>query len=284
MIVRVYGSRGIIPVSGEKFKKYGGNTACLAIRDKKSNEFFIFDAGTGLKKLGEDLIAIEHIDKIHIFLTHIHSDHISGLPFFLPLYSKKYNIIIYGPASLIYNLKSEILSLFKQHTNPVNLGEPVADIQIMELEETSLTVSNINIKTILLNHPIENLGYRISVDETSICYLTDHEPYRKGMDNIKQIKNNRYKEFILNTSMMIADAQYLPDEYEMYKGWGHAPVNYIINQAIEGRVKRVVLTHHDPNRTDIQIDDILQHYRKLLIKKNIKLEIIAAKEIDEYTV
>lgn len=284
----MYGTRGILPSPGNETRKYGGNTTCIAIRAEEVNELIIVDAGSGIIKLGQDLTNQGSNYKIKILITHIHMDHLQGLPYFLPFYDPRNQIQIYYPHYPHVSLEKIIKILTNQHVNPVHMGNIKAKVTYNYIHEDPIYIKNLKITTCRMNHPIVTYGFKFQIRNKILTIATDHEQYeniQKMSDEAKpdyNLSDQDYCAFIENSDILIADAQYLPDEVKLYRGWGHSSVNYIVNQAISANVRKLVITHHDPNRSDLQIDTILEHYRNLLTKKGFIMELIAAKEVEEY--
>ena len=157
MKIRIWGCRGSIPTPGQNTVRYGGNTTCVEIND--SNNIIIVDAGTGIRRLGEDLIN-RQINDINLIISHSHWDHIQGFPFFAPIYSDKTNINIYGSSSGSYKRFEDI---FKQQMTyeyfPISFLELEANIKFHNIDET-LQIGNLNISTIKNNHPIQTNGFK----------------------------------------------------------------------------------------------------------------------------
>ena len=285
--IRMFGVRGLVPSSGEHLKKYGGNTSCALLNFDRNEKIFIIDGGSGIKVFGEHLVKHENLD-IHIFLTHYHTDHIIGLPFFLPLFKESEKITFYGPKPIEKSLEKFILEHIKNSQVPVPLGKIQCDLQFKEISEESFSIDELKIKTQKMNHLINCIGYRFELNEQSITFTTDHENYFESIDiensgqNEADNLNQKHLNFIKKSSILVSDAQYLPSEYIRYKGWGHSSVLDAVNRAIAARVKILILYHHDPNREDWQIDKIITHYRRILEKKNIDMKIYAAREGWEY--
>lgn len=288
MKIRMYGTRGIMPTPGWDSKKYGGNTSCIALRLEDSNDINIIDAGTGIIKLGQELVNQKVNFNIRIFLTHCHMDHIQGFPFFLPVYDPGNHITVYSPRSGAVSTEKIFQVLMNDNVNPLYLGKLRANIQYEYIDEKGMSFKTMKLKVCRLNHPVYTLGFRIEHRGKILSVTTDHEPPEnlvhksKGDKDYYELSDLEYASFVENSDLLIADAQYLPDEVKQYHGWGHANLNYMVNQAVQANVRKLVITHHDPNRTDLQLDTILEHYRSLLVKKGSRLELIGAKEIEEY--
>ena len=285
--IRMFGVRGLIPSPAENMTKYGGNTSCAYLDYTGNNKILIIDSGSGIKSLGEKLVKSENHD-IHIFLTHYHIDHIIGLPFFLPLYKKSEKVTIYGPKHLEEPFEDFLLKFIQNRQNPVPLGEIQCKLQFRELSEDVFNIDDLTVKTKKMNHIVNCIGYRFEANGQSISFTTDHETYFDAADTKDRVQseadklNMKFINFIKNSNILVADAQYLPDEYHKYKGWGHSSVLDTVNRAAAAGIKILILFHHDPNREDWQIDKIVTHYRRIIEKKNIDLKIFAAREGWEY--
>jgi len=284
--VRVYGVRGIIPTPEPKNTKYGGNTSCVGVRIQGVEDFFIFDAGTGIKKLGEELSLLRHPMRIHLFLSHLHHDHIMGLPYFIPLYMPKVVTKIYAPRDESYKLQDVIETITRESFQSAPFGEKSPLVEYHELEEKPLSLKNVKIIPCRLNHPVATFGYRLEYSGCSMTYALDHEGnyLNRAGETIGNLSDEEYIRFISKSDLLIGDGQYLPNEIELYRNWGHGSVNYLVNQAVAAEVKKLIFSHHDPNRSDRQIDDIVAHYRKILKRKEIDLELLAAKETEEHDI
>lgn len=284
MRIRFFGVRGFFPTPGKETASYGGNTSCVAIDLPSLETMLIFDAGTGIRQLGETIIASPEEYKVHLFISHIHWDHIQGFPYFLPNFIKNFKLHIYGPKLLEGSVLEKLTSQVVHQHLPVKLGDIQANIHFRELEEESFSLGAIQVQTFKLNHPVVCLGYRVRFGAKSVTYATDHEPYFEALgessDEAPSLDdmNRRYRNFIAGSDLLIADGQYLPDEYDEHQGWGHSTVAYAVNQAARAGVKKLVFTHHDPNRTDSQLDKITHHYQAILKRKQSDLKLLPAHE------
>ena len=284
MDIRFWGVRGSIPSPGKNTVKYGGNTACVELRFRDSQRLIIIDAGSGIRELGDHLLIDDHHRgpvEADLFFTHTHIDHIIGFPFFAPLYVQGTKLRIYGPATYDEDTLENIIgSQMSYHYFPVRLVEVAAEMVYRELKEGHFELGDgIEVTTRYLNHPLLCLGYRFEHHGRIFCTVYDTEPFRNlfaeasssvGGDDrtaanegqiVADRENSRLEEFFAGADLLIYDAQYLQEEYESCRlGWGHATVEYAIAAARRACVKRVILFHHDPGRTDAEIDTLASTY------------------------
>jgi phosphoribosyl 1,2-cyclic phosphodiesterase len=296
--VRFWGVRGSIPCPGSATIVFGGNTSCLEVR--ADGRLVIIDLGTGIKPLGDWLMANDFkkgpIDT-DIFLTHTHWDHIMGFPMFVPLFIPTTKLRIRGPVSFEDDTLESILSVQLSHKYwPIRLSELSAHLEYDQLKETILDLGGgLIVKTKYINHPVRCLGYRIEYGGKSIVTAYDHEPFSNlfptnpedpDYDEIAaeegeitaREENEKVLKFFLNADVLVHDCQYTAKEYEAGKqGWGHTSYEYAINAANKANVKKLILFHHDPNRTDEQLTSLEAEYQRL-IKNKTSMEIMMAKE------
>ncbi len=282
MRVRFWGVRGSIPCPGTETVKYGGNTPCLELR-LDSGRLIIIDAGSGLRELGNHLM-IHDLPKgpIHteIFLSHTHWDHIMGLPFFTPSYVPGTRIKVFGPVSFEdQGLRDIVGGQFTYRYFPVRQTELAATIEYFDLKEDRYDLGDgLVLSTKYLNHPILCLGYRFEYQGKVFCTAYDTEPfhnvfctdvcdpdYDEAMaiegEMVAKEENLRVEEFFSGADFLIHDTQYTMKEYASSKtGWGHSPIEYAIAAANRTKVKRMALFHHDPLRTDAQLDGLANTY------------------------
>ncbi len=267
MIIRLRGVRGSIPVPGPNTVKYGGNTTCLEIiTDEK--EKIVIDSGSGIRQLGLDQMA-EMPVTVNLFITHTHWDHIQGLPFYTPLFVPGNKINIYGAFDPVYRKDiREILAAQMEYCYfPVRESELNADITYTSLQEGEpVVIGSTQVTPILLNHPVLNYGYKIESNNKKFFFTGDYEPatniydeaddgyalYQEMVDK----QNEIITQFIYEADAAVMDAQYTKEEYVTKKGWGHGTYDSCIALAKKAKVKQLFLTHHDPTRTDDQLDTI----------------------------
>ena len=275
MKIKFWGSRGSIPTPGPNTVKYGGNTSCVQV-DTGNGDLIIIDAGSGIRELGQQLMATEFgkgQGKGHLFLTHTHWDHIQGFPFFVPTFIPGNSFTIYG-ANRIDTKLDEILSGQMVYPYfPVPIEVMGSDLRFREIQEGSFELEDIQITACRLNHPGGALGYRIEHGGKIFTYSSDTEHLANGGFDSKVLELSK------DSDLVIYDSQYTPEEYETKVGWGHSTGQKGAELAQEAGAKRLAMYHHDPSHTDDKMDEILDRCRKEAKEKGIKnIEILAASE------
>jgi ribonuclease BN (tRNA processing enzyme) len=255
-----YGCRGSYPVSHPRFIRYGGNTSSLLI--EKGEKPVIFDAGTGIINIGKYLLEKPAIHSLDIFLTHLHIDHIQGLPFFQPVFQSNYHINIYCPRYRDYSLKKTIFTLFNHPFSPISKEGIKADLNFFELYQSNGKISlqdGLEVAHIKEDsHPVSGvLIYRLLDNDKSLVYATDVESPEGFSEKVA--------EFIDGSDVLIHDSQYFDEEYycsnHSRKGYGHSTSMMAVENAIRCRVKKLFLFHYDPSYSDQDLERMLKEAR-----------------------
>lgn len=253
MKITFYGVRGSIPSPGPDTCRYGGNTSCVHI-ETASGRDVVLDAGTGIRSLGKRLIEQDGI--INILLSHGHWDHIQGYPFFKPIYQPDRQIRVYTSA---IDHHGQLCSLFDQIDGanfPVKASDlPSQSVCVTENIESELARQDICVRRMPINHPGGGYAYRIEDDGTSCAYITDNELDPPGQLSTRY---DQWVTFCRGVNVLIHDAQYLAADMPHKHGWGHSLVSQVRQLAVDAEVGCLVLFHHDPDRTDTEIDFIQQ--------------------------
>jgi len=271
MIIRCWGSRGSIAVSGKEYLKYGGDTTCIEIRTK-DDDIIIIDAGSGIRRLGNELLNQKRHDYSLVF-THAHWDHLLGFPFFKPLYFSKTRITMYGCPFAKKSIKEIVLQPMNPPFFPVNFESIKATICADEACTKRFFIKSLEVEPILISHPNQGIGYKFIEDGKSFVFLTDNElSYRHpgGLDY------RDYLEFVMGADLLIHDAEYTPEEYRKTKMWGHSTYTDALRLAIEARVKRFGLFHHNQDRSDDAIDALVRECQATVRKHKSPAECFAA--------
>lgn len=278
MALTFWGTRGTLPVPGEKSLKYGGNTSCVSLSLPREH-FLIFDAGSGIKVLSDHLIKGQIIlAPTKIFISHPHWDHINALPFFVPLYIPGNEIEICGSPHGDISTRDIISAQMDGVYFPVNIKEFGAGISFRDIREEEIIFDNIKVRTMLLNHPGNTLGYRVEYKDRSVCYVTDNEIYPESSQYYSSDYLKRLTAFIRGTEALIMDATYSEEEYAIKANWGHSSVVQVANLAADAAVKTLFLFHHDPDQSDDDIDAKLETAKALIGKRSAGTTCIAPKE------
>jgi len=283
MNVRFWGVRGSIPCPGPLTQKYGGNGACIELRVGDSERLVIIDAGSGIRQLGNFLMQHDLPKgpiQAEIFLSHTHWDHIMGFPFFVPIYVPGSRLKVYGPVSFEEETLEEVVGgQMKYRYFPVNMGELRSSIEYIRLREEAGRDhgDGLLLPTKFLNHPITALGYRFEYQGKSFCTCYDFEPFRNLFitdpehpdydeamavegEEVAREQNQAMEDFFAGADLLVHDSQYTDAEMKSRMGWGHSSCEYAIAAARRAGVKRLALFHHDPDRTDAQIDAMAASY------------------------
>lgn len=256
--VTIWGARGSRPVPGPDTVQYGGNTPCVQVQI--GEHLLIFDAGTGICNLGQHLEKQfgDNPIKGDIFITHTHWDHIQGLPFFLPAFKKGNVFTLYGQGKMNQAFEALMKGQMVYPHFPVQFEDMAASIEFHEVEtgkQITLT-DGIIIETLQNNHPSGSISYRINYGGHTCCYMTDLEHY--------STINYELVEFIGDADLVIYDANYTDGEYLGLNdspnriGWGHSTWQEGIKLVQLANAKRLILFHHDANRTDKELEVIEQ--------------------------
>ncbi len=302
MKIKFWGVRGSIPCPGPNTVKYGGNTACIEVWFEDIERLIIIDAGSGIRELGNDILKREMLKKgikAEILLTHTHWDHIMGFPFFTPIYIPGAKLKVYGPVTYEdETLEETVGGQLTYRYFPVRQAELAAKIEYISLKEEKLDLGDgINLTTKYLNHPVLCLGYRLEYKGKTFCTAYDTEPfqnvfcsdpddpaYDEGMfregEEVAKEENQRLEKFFSESDLLVYDAQYTKDEYLSSKvGWGHSSIEYTIEFSGRSGVKRLALFHHEPLRTDKEIDELTQKH--CISQKDSGMDVFFAREGEE---
>ncbi len=274
-----WGVHGTLPVPGKHTIRYGGNTSCVSL-SFPNGRLFIFDAGTGIKQLSNELSRDENRIKAKIFITHPHWDHINGLPFFSPLYVQGNEFELYGPSHGEVTMHQLLAAQMDSAYFPVTIREFAARVEFKDLTEGSYTIDGLDVHTILLSHPGTCLGYRIEYGGRSFCYITDNELFLPSSPYYSTHYVERLGAFIKRCDVLVTDAAYSDEGYLARVGWGHSCVSQVADLAHEAGVKSLCLFHHDLDQSDDDIDIKLAAAEKRLKELGSSVKCTAPAEGD----
>ena len=292
MKITFWGTRGSVPTPGERTVRYGGNTPCVEVRLGENN-LIILDAGTGIRPLGDKLAAKGQPLNTFLFISHPHWDHIQGFPFFRPAFLPANEITINGGESEKMTLRKMISDLMNKIYFPVHLNELKAKIHFRPVAEEKFKIYDATVQTIYVNHTAFALGFRITQNGKSLVYISDNEPFDASLERMKRNvdprivekyskskgdPNQRVYDFVRDADVLIHDTTYTPEEYQHHVGWGHSHYLFALDVAVQGKVKKLVLFHHDPSHNDAMVDDIFLQVKEEIRSRRVALECVAAAE------
>lgn len=280
--IKFWGTRGSNPVSGPEYTRFGGNTACLEVRH--GTDRIIIDAGNGIRPLGT-LLELEKTKTIHLFLSHTHWDHVTGFPFFSPLYQEDVELVIWSPIGFEKSTKELFTDMLAYAYFPVRLEDIRAKITFNDLREgQNISIGNIAIDSHYAFHPGATLCFKIQAAGQSFGYATDNEiflgflgnPNTVAADSLLIKSHESMIDFFKPCDLLIHEAQYTPSEYPKRVGWGHCSVSNAALLCKYAEIKKWIFTHHDPGHNDEQILNKLQLHKDILAECNIPCEVRAA--------
>jgi len=271
--VTFYGVRGSTPCPHDDNRRYGGNTSCVVV-ESAGHDPIVLDLGTGLRHYGEDWAPDEAFHG-HALVTHVHWDHVQGLPFFAPVLRDGSSLQVYGPPPDPPGTHT-LAECFEQFIAPPLFPVRIADlpgrIEFHTVRDTTMGVGDAKVTVRDVPHTGVTNGYRIELDGATVVYVSDHQMPHDGRHDVA----DSVLELCDGADLLIHDAQYTPEEFASKRDWGHCTVDFAVHVAAEAGVRRLALFHHDPTHGDDLIDCLLAQAR--LAAGNRVEEIVAAAE------
>ncbi len=276
MRITYFGVRGSCPCSSDRYRRYGGNTSCVLV-EVAGEPPLIIDLGTGLRALGEhlraQLLPTGAPLAANVLLSHLHYDHVLGLPFFSPMRHPEAVVDVYGPAQEVGSLEETLASMVRPPFFPVHMSQFQGSFRFHDLDGSDeFAVGPVKVKVRPILHVGHTLGFRLEVDGQVLAYLSDHQ----APLDLRTLEPN-VLELCDGADLLLHDAQYTEEEFAALPDWGHSTANYAVLVAREAGVRRLTLFHHDPSHSDDEIDRMLEEARKLATTSP-SLEVTAASE------
>lgn len=278
MKIRVWGCRGSLSVCGPSVLRYGGNTTCLEIR-AASGQIIVIDAGSGIHNLGKALIRETDVTAIRFFFTHSHWDHLVGFPFFPPAYSSRFNLSFCSGPHANSSVRKLLSHQMEAPYSPVDMRDFKAQLEFRcerpKQEPCNCRLARIEVAQTPLSHPNGGYGFKFIEQGKTFVFLTDNE---LGYLHPGGLERSGYVEFCRGADLLFHDAQYTDEEYQKTRGWGHSTFRDATDLALEAGVKRLGLFHHDPDRTDDDLDRQVDFCRNRIKEAGAALQCFAVAE------
>jgi phosphoribosyl 1,2-cyclic phosphodiesterase len=272
LTVTFWGVRGSTPCPCEANRRYGGNTSCVAL-ESPGAEPVILDMGTGLRYWGQTQ-PHDGTFAAHALVTHLHFDHVQGMPFLAPADRVGARLDIYGPTQENGDSLAQAFEGFiRPPYFPISWSDLRGDYRFHEVFDTDLVVGDAKVAVRSVPHVGRTNGYRVYLGGATVAYASDHQMPQDGTTDIP----NSVLELADGVDLLIHDAQYTPEEFEVKGHWGHCTVEYAVHVAVEANAKRLALFHHDPAHSDDFVDSMLERARDA-VPSDSHLEVFAAAE------
>jgi len=259
--VTFYGVRGSCPCAGDRYRRIGGNTACVLV-SVEGDPPLILDLGTGLRPLGDAIGRILEAQgsplAANSLLTHLHFDHILGLPFFAPLHDPGAVLHVYGPRQGGGSLRETLHAAVQPPFFPVHMSEFRGEVRFSETVDEDFAVGSCKVLARSVPHRGDTLGFRVEAGGQSLAYIPDHQApldRRHIPDGVLELCGG--------ADLVVHDAQYSEEEFVERSEWGHSTVAYAVRVAAESGARRLLLFHHDPSHSDRYVERLLGQARRL---------------------
>lgn len=273
MKVTCWGTRGSIATPGPETARYGGNTTCIDVL-LDSGTRLIFDAGTGIRRLGHILMQRGVPVDLSLYITHAHWDHIQGFPFFGPAYAPGNRLSIYGCPQSEQRIAESIVDQMQSIHFPVNFNAMQADITFHDFNTQTIRNPEVKVTCAPINHPGGGVGYRLEEDDKTLVFVPDNDLTPSDSDPVF----TRFVDFCQGADLLMHDSQFTPEEYAKFPTWGHSDYTRTARLAVAAGVKRLALFHHDPEHSDLMVDEMVDNARAVIRAAGARIECFGAKE------
>ena len=256
LTVTFHGVRGSTPCDGEHLARYGGNTSCVAL-ECEGLPPIVFDLGTGLRNYGTQLLENGGAQGFQgtMLLSHLHWDHVQGLPFFVPLHIPGNVVDVYGPRQQDGPLAEVFEGMMRPPYFPIRPDQLEGAVLFHDAGDDDFPVHDAKVRSRWIRHVGPTLGYRVDWHGVTVAYLSDHGQ-GCGMGQSDDFIPDEVLELCDGVDLLIHDAQHTPSEFEMKRHWGHCTVDYALHVAKESGARTVALFHHDPAHGDDMVDQL----------------------------
>jgi phosphoribosyl 1,2-cyclic phosphodiesterase len=271
--VTFWGVRGSTPCACDRNSRYGGNTSCVSI-EAPGHEPIVCDLGTGLREWGRTL-PTDRPFRGAALVTHIHWDHVQGLPFFGPLLRPGAELDIFGPRQSGESLADAFERFLSPPFFPVSIDDLPGVIRFHEVSDSMVAIGDAKVTARSVPHVGPTVGYRIEWGDVTVAYVSDHQSPDTAAGEGRTV-DDAVLELCQGVDLLIHDSQYRPSEWIEKRTWGHCTADYAVAVANAAGARRLALFHHDPSHGDGEVDDIVRQARRMAGDR--LEEVIAASE------
>lgn len=276
--VTFHGVRGSTPCDEPGLARYGGNTSCVVI-DAPDHDPIVLDLGTGLRSYGAELVAAGRADgwRGDVLLSHMHWDHVQGLPFFTPLHHAASAIAVHGPVHPEGSLAEVFERFMGPPFFPIRPSDLPASVTFHDVEPGPFALGDAKVTAARVRHTGPTLGFRVELADTVVVYVPDHGPgcSTEHPDDHVPVE---VVDLCAGADLLIHDAQHTVEEYPAKRHWGHSTVDYAVEVARRSGVRALALFHHDPTHCDASVDRNEAHARSIAARDDAQLVVLAARE------
>ncbi len=266
-----FGTRGSCPCAGEGYGIYGGNTSCGLVRLDGSDPL-ILDLGTGLRRVSDVLCETSAPVHVAALLTHLHFDHIMGLPFFTPLHVPGSRLTVHGPSQAGSTLRQTLAGAVKPPFFPVELVSFRGQIELLDTADEDFSLGPYKVRSRAVPHFGHTLGFRVEAGGRALAYVSDHQAppdWHSVPESVLELCDG--------ADLVVHDAQFSDEEFEKKPHWGHSTVGYAVQVAAESGARQLLLFHHDPSHADRDVERLAEWARGLPAATRLQ-KVTAARE------
>lgn len=251
MRVAFWGARGTFPAVGGDFARYGGDTMCIAVECGEAR--LILDAGSGLRALGAALDKSDGPIAAHILLSHLHLDHVMGLPHFALFWRKDARVLLHVAEEAIGESEDALWSVLRPPLFPLDPGALPAAIGLsaFKIGARLEPEPGLIVRTLSVTHQGACAAFVIEWRGRKLAYVTDHEHGDARADS-------NLAAFVEDADLLIYDSTFTDAEMDAHRGWGHSSWEEGLRLKRRAGAKLLALAHHHPDRTDDQLDALAE--------------------------
>jgi phosphoribosyl 1,2-cyclic phosphodiesterase len=250
--VSFHGVRGSTPCSCQTVQRYGGNTSCVSL-EADGHDPIVFDLGTGLRPWGRSMTPGDPVT-VHALVTHLHWDHVQGLPFFAPLQTNGTRLHVYGPGECGESMAETFGRFMAPPFFPIRSEDLPSTVRFHDAHHGEFDIDETRVMARPVPHCGTTNGYRVTRNGVSVAYVPDHQEPIGRPTHV----DDAVLELCDGVDVLIHDAQFWPHELAQKPDWGHCTPDYALQVAAQAGVRELVLFHHDPGHSDEELDEMTE--------------------------